>query len=360
MTSKERVRAALRKQPVDRVPIFMWFHPATNDRLASFLGVPPAAVGEVMGNDVRQVWIGNNYAMEGIVHQSDGETHADDWGITWVKEGPFNQILRSPLAKADASDIDAYQFPYNAIPDLVAHCETLRPFTAEWFIGCDISPCLFELLCRVRGMEQAIEDLALQPETAARFFERAAEFSIALGEAACGAFPLDWFWTGDDVAGQECLIMNPRQWRSIIKPQLARIAEVGIRHHLPVAYHCCGAMRDIIPDLVEIGIGILNPIQNNCTDMDPAILKREFGSALSFMGGVDTIAVLPKGSPEQVFAVTRSLIDVMTADGGGYVLAASHTVPPETPIDNIFAMYAAAGVTREEIFDRAADTRKRP
>jgi len=105
MTPKERVHAALQKRPVDRVPIFMWFHPDTADRLAAFLDVSPSAVGEVLGNDVHQVWVGNNYAMEGIVHPRDGQTHTDDWGITWVKQGPFNQILRSPLAGASSGDV---------------------------------------------------------------------------------------------------------------------------------------------------------------------------------------------------------------------------------------------------------------
>lgn len=357
MTPKERVCAALQKRPVDRVPIFMWFHPDTTDRLASYLQVPSSAVGEVLGNDIRQVWVGNNYPMEGIVHREDGQTHTDDWGVAWVKQGPFNQVLRSPLAQAPAEQLEEYRFPYDAIPSLLRNLETLRPHTAEYFIGCDVSPCLFELLCRVRGMEQAIEDLALNPGSAARFFENAADFAIALGDAACLAIALDWFWTGDDVAGQSCLIMNPRQWRAFVKPQLARIVEVGRRHGLPVAYHCCGAMRDIIPDLIEIGVGVLNPIQNACADMDSAGLKREFGASVAFMGGVDTIDLLPNGTPDRVFSETRALIATMTADGGGYILAASHTVPPETPLENILAMYAAAGVSREDIDRRAAAVR---
>lgn len=357
MTPKARVHAALRRQPVDRVPIFMWFHPDTNERLAQILDIPPSAVGEALGNDVRQVWVGNNYAMEGIVHRRDGETHSDAWGITWVKEGPFNQVLHSPLAGADQAHTDAYRFPFEAIPRLVSLLDPLRRFAGEWFIGCDISPCLFELLCRIRGMEQSIEDLALLPDVTSQLLERAADFEIALAEAACATMPLDWLWTGDDVAGQECLIMSPRQWRSMIKPHLARIVNVGLLHHLPVAYHCCGAMRDIIPDLIEIGITVLNPIQHNCAGMEHSALKRDFGSAMSFMGGVDTIELLPHGKPDEVFRVTRELLDAMTSDGGGYILAASHTIPPETPPENIFAMYAAAGVSREEIQDRSAALR---
>jgi uroporphyrinogen decarboxylase len=91
--------------------------------------------------------------------------------------------------------------------------------------------------------------------------------------------------------------------------------------------------------------------------MDPLALKAEFGKQISFMGGVDTQGVLPSGTVEEVRRATARLIEGMTSGGGGYILAASHTIPPETPDDNIFAMYAEAGISREEIFDRAAQIR---
>ena len=123
-----------------------------------------------------------------------------------------------------------------------------------------------------------------------------------------------------------------------------------------MAYHCCGALRPIIPDLIEIGVGVLNPIQYGCPGMDAASLKAEFGRDLAFMGGVDTQGVLPHGSVDEVRRATEELIETLGA-GGGYILAASHTVPPETPDENIFAMYEVAGISREEIFDRAAAIR---
>jgi uroporphyrinogen decarboxylase len=180
-----------------------------------------------------------------------------------------------------------------------------------------------------------------------------------LSEEACRRFPLDWLWAGDDVASQRSLLMSPDAWRRQIKPHLARVFEVGKRHGLWVAYHCCGALRPIVPDLIEIGLDVLNPVQCNCPGMDPLELKLQFGRELSFMGGVDTQGVLPNGTVDEVRRATRRLIDGMTAGGGGYVLAASHTVPPETPVENIFAMYAEAGLSREAIFDRAAELRTR-
>jgi uroporphyrinogen decarboxylase len=118
-------------------------------------------------------------------------------------------------------------------------------------------------------------------------------------------------------------------------------------------------LRPIIPDLIEIGMDVLNPVQANCPGMDPLELKREFGAHLAFMGGVDTQELLPRGSASEVRRATARLLEGMTLDGGGYILAASHTISPETPDENIFAMYEAAGIGKAEIFDRAAAIRLR-
>ncbi|MBT7165552.1 MAG: hypothetical protein HN904_22435 [Victivallales bacterium] len=357
MNAKERVHAALRREPVDRVPIWMWFHPDTTARLGALLELPPALVVEAMGDDIRQAWVGNNSAMEGTVHEFDGETHTDAWGVEWIKEGAFNQIRRSPLQDADEADILNYEYPYERVDQLLGHMDAPMASSSEHFIGCDVSPCLFEMVSRIRGMENAILDLAAEPELAATMLGRAGDFSVRLAEQACDRFAVDWLWTGDDVGGQRSMIMGPACWRELIRPHLARIFEVGRSRGLWVAYHCCGAMRPIIPDLIDMGLDVLNPVQCNCPGMDPIELKREYGSALSFMGGVDTQHLLPRGSAAEVYRTTMHLVEEMTVDGGGYVLAASHAVPPETPVANIFAMYEAAGVTREEVLDRAATLR---
>ncbi|MGB2957988.1 MAG: uroporphyrinogen decarboxylase family protein [Bacteroidota bacterium] len=358
MTAKERVHAALRREPVDRIPIFMWYHPETVRRLAEDLRVPRGRLPEVLGDDVRQAWVGNNHAMEGITHEREGESHIDCWGIEWVRVGPFNQIRRSPLEEADEETARGYKHPYEYVGELLTAMEPLAKLSRDYFIGCDVSPCLFEMVCRVRGMEQAILDLGARRELAAKMLSDAAAFQCHLAEEACKGFALDWLWTGDDVAGQQAMLINPRIWRELVRPHLEAIVQIGKRHGLWVAHHCCGSLLPIIPDLIDIGVDVLNPIQTNCPGMDAARLKKEFGKHLSFMGGVDTQHLLPHGSASEVFRETRRLIDLMTSDGGGYILAASHTVPPETPRENIFALYAAAGLSEEEILDRATDVRE--
>jgi len=359
MTSKERVHAALRRQPTDRVPIFLWFHPDTAVRLGKFLGIPPSLVGEAMGNDVRQAWVNNNYAMEGITHEHEGEWHVDFWGIKWVKRGAFNQAEGYPLEKAAPSEVRAYLFPLAHSEELLAQMEPVVRAAGSHFIGCDVSPCVFEMYCRLRGMERALLDLVEQQELAEGLLARCADFAVLLAEQACARFPLDWLWAGDDVASHRGLMMSPETWRRLIKPHLQRVVAVGKAQGLWVAYHCCGALREIIPDLIEIGVDVLNPIQYGCPGMGPAGLKRDFGKELTFMGGLDNLRTIPYGTPEQVYRSTLELIEVLSADGGGYILAASHTIPPETPQHNIFALLEAAGVSREEVMDRAADIRAR-
>jgi len=357
MNSKQRVHAALRREPVDRIPVFMWFHPETAVLLGRLLEIPAEQVDVALGNDVRQAWVNNNYAMEGIVHERDGESHVDFWGIRWVKQGPYNQIAHFPLREASAEELRRYRFPVDHVEELLAQMEPVVAAEERMFIGCDVSPNVFEMYWRLRGMEQAMLDIVADPELAEEMLGRCGDFAVQLSRAACRRFPLDWLWTGDDVASQRSLLLSPQTWRRLVKPHLGRSFDVGKSHGLPVAYHCCGALRPIIPDLVEMGLDVLNPVQCNCPGMDPVELKREFGRHLTFMGGVDTQGVLPEGTVDQVRRATRELVDAMTADGGGYILAASHTIPPETPAENIFAMYAEAGIGREEVFDRAADIR---
>lgn len=359
MNSRERVIATLARKPLDRVPIFMWFHPSTARQLATLLEVPAGAIGEVMGNDVAQAWVNNNHAMEGIVHEHDGERHVDDWGIVWEKQGPYNQIAKFPLDRAAPEDLLAYQFPNDRMESLLANMLPVVARRNDFFIGVDVSPCVFEMYWRLRGMEEAILDLIAEPDTADTMMGRCADYAVALSEESCRRFNPDWLWTGDDVAGQQGMIMSPDQWRSLIKPHLQRVIDVGTQAGLPVAYHCCGALAPIISDLIEMGVDVLNPVQSSCPGMNPLDLKREFGADLAFMGGVDTQYLLPNGTADEVYRATCNLVEGMTADGGGYILAASHTIPPETPEENIFAMYEAVGLSREAIFDCAATVRAR-
>jgi hypothetical protein len=139
VTPKQRVHAALRREPVDRVPVFLWFHPETARRLGELLEIPASEVGAAMGDDVRMTWVNNNWAMEGVVHERDGESHTDFWGITWRKEGAFNQPSRFPLAGASREDVLAYRFPGERIGFLLGLMAPVLAQADRFFVGCDVS-----------------------------------------------------------------------------------------------------------------------------------------------------------------------------------------------------------------------------
>jgi hypothetical protein len=166
MTPKQRVHAALNRQPADRVPIFMWYHPDTSARLARVFEIPDDCVAEVMGDDIRQMWVSNNYDLAGRVLPHEGDRFTDVWGIEWVREDSFNQIIRSPLAQATPAEAVRYEFPWAHADELLARMESLMSEKKRSFIGCDVSPCVFEMYWRLRGMEQGMMDLAMEPAMA--------------------------------------------------------------------------------------------------------------------------------------------------------------------------------------------------
>ncbi len=357
MTSRERVYNALQKKPVDRVPVYMWYHPSTRRRLARRLEIPEEYVAVVLGDDIKQTWTHNNYAMENVP-LVEGEIYKDEWGLEWISQGDFNQIHTYPLVHATDEAIMEYQFPYDQIEKLNDFMIPVIENRGDYFIGCDISPCVFEMYWRLRGLENTMFDLIGKSECTMKLLQDCTDFSVALAESAMEKYDLDWVWTGDDAGSQDNMLMSPQMWRELIKPGLKKIFDIIRGRNKIVAFHSCGAIHPIIEDLIEIGIDVLNPIQPNCPDMDPLELKKEYVADIAFMGGVDRQDVIPKGSVDEVYRATRQRVEGVTSDGGGYILAAAHTVPPETPDENIFAMYEAVGISKEAIFDMAADIRQ--
>ena len=149
---------------------------------------------------------------------------------------------------------------------------------------------------------------------------------------------LDMVYFYDDVASQEALLVSPRMWRKYIRPRHQKIIDVAKSYGIPVLYHCDGAVYPLIPELIEMGIDVLNPIQADAAGMDPQNLKNEFGGKLSFHGGIDIIKTLPTGTVQDVRDEVRSRIEILGQDGG-YVMASSHHIQSDTPVENVLAMY---------------------
>jgi uroporphyrinogen decarboxylase len=195
----------------------------------------------------------------------------------------------------------------------------------------------------MRGYAAALEDLLAAPDFVQAFLERYADFWTCMTERALDTVGdlVDLTMFGDDLGTQQGPVMSPALYRRLIKPTHARMVQAIKKFGKPVLLHSCGSVAAFIPDLVEIGIDALHPVQVTARDMDTARLKKEFGRDITFWGGIDTHRVLPRGTTAEVREEVRKRIADL-APGGGYVLGAVHNIQAEVPVENILAMVEAA------------------
>jgi uroporphyrinogen decarboxylase len=149
---------------------------------------------------------------------------------------------------------------------------------------------------------------------------------------------IDMVYFYDDVATQNSLMMSPETWRTEVRPFHEQLVEAAHARGVPVMYHCDGSIYRLIPELIDMGVDLLNPIQPDAKDMDARRLKQEFGDRLSFHGGIDIVGVLPRGTPDEVRDAVRDCVEVLGRDGG-YILCSSHHIQPDTPVENVLALY---------------------
>jgi uroporphyrinogen-III decarboxylase len=148
---------------------------------------------------------------------------------------------------------------------------------------------------------------------------------------------VDMIWTGDDIGTQNTMLMSPETWRRFLKPRMARFISTlkAINPALKVAYHSDGCIYEVVPELIEIGVDVLNPIQPR--SMDPALLKERYGNSLCFWGTIDEQRTLPFGSPEDVREEVASRLRTV-GKGGGLIIGPTHHVQLDTPVENILAL----------------------
>lgn len=197
----------------------------------------------------------------------------------------------------------------------------------------------FEMAWYLRGMENLLVDLMEGSAFAAELLDRV----TASREAHARRFVeagIDVLMLGDDIATQVDMMLSPELWRRMIKPRLARVIDEArrVRSDLLILYHGDGNMRTVIPDLIEVGVDILNPVQPEC--LDPYEMKREFGKDLAFWGCVGTQTTQPFGTPASIRETCRRLIREV-GKGGGLLLAPTHLIEPDVPWENIMAFVDA-------------------
>ena len=337
MNRKERVYAALRHESADRLPRYIWVGRGAADNLRAALGERAADIDELVGNDVKQTWLSINGEMERPCEE--GESFTDEWGIRWHRDGYYNAVIFHPLADLEEEEILAYPFPDPEKPQRYEYLqELLDTYGKDKFIGADVSGSLFEPAYHLRGMDNLMIDMASEDPAADLILDRLCEFTT---KVACHAAKMgvDWIWLGDDMGSQQSMLISPDMWRTYFKPRMKKIIDAihEVAPEMPIAYHSCGSIYPIIGDLAEIGINVLNPMQESARGMEHEKIVEEYGDRLTFLCGLDTQTFMRNASPEEVKAAMQQKCTLL-ASGGGYIAGVSHTIQQDIPVENILAM----------------------
>jgi uroporphyrinogen decarboxylase len=261
-----------------------------------------------------------------------GPTLKDEFGVVWTtsdidRGSPVGPCLPEP-------DLSNYRFPDPSAPYRFEHigewCASNHDHYTIIWVG-----DLWERATFMRGMENILLDLVMNPRFVAELLRHLTDHILATMEILFDRFQFDGIAVSDDYGTQKSLLMSPSDWRRFIKPLLAEIYGSARKHGRTIFHHTCGNIYPIIGDFIDIGLDILHPIQPEA--MDILKLKRDFGRRLTFCGGVRTQDLLPRGTPAEVRAEVRRLKREMGA-GGGYILEPGITLQTDVPLENIIAM----------------------
>jgi uroporphyrinogen decarboxylase len=356
MKHRDRVLLSLNHEQPDRCPLQISFTPEFAARMREVVHIPATTHHNPHGG-------GNTYELERALDEDllltsvgwansyyandsygpGRNSYTDEWGIEWRNssyttrfgEGYYTEIVKNPLAEDSA--IQGYRSPDPDRPELYSESEwVLRTFKDEyWIVGVTVTT-IFETAWALRGYERLLMDFAADPEKADavldipyRYHLRAAERLVRLG--------VDMIWIGDDVGAQNAMLMSPDTWRRFLKPRMAAFISSlkSINPSLKVAYHSDGSILPIIPELIEVGVDVLNPVQPR--SMDPALLKRQYGDDLCFWGSIDEQQTLPFGGPADVRAEVMQRLQTLGRDGG-LIIGPTHHVQLDTPVENVQAL----------------------
>jgi len=261
----------------------------------------------------------------------------------------YQELTEPPLAAASTvEEIESYDhwpspdwYDYRRIE---AQCAQVREQgRVVVFMGdrlnriAQLKPAMY-----LRGIEQILVDMMAQPELFRAIVDRIAgfyfEYLRRILEAARGG--IDILVTGDDFGAQESLLCKPSLWRQMLQPNFRTFIDISHCYRVPVMHHTCGSVWEILPDLVDSGLDILNPIQPGTRNMEPDRLKRQFGDKLTFHGGISIQRNLPFGTPAAVRDEVRTLMAAMKS-GGGFWVCTAHNIQADVPPENAIALFEA-------------------
>ena len=356
MNSRERTLAAICHRQPDRPPVYVSLTPQVAQMLCVHLGYPyeePADAMESsrishmglltsMGVDIVAIAPAAPLKAPTIV-LPDGRIK-NEWGMIFRTAGIYSEFSEYPLADAvNEKDIRDYPFPDpEAQGRFDPAMRMMEKYSGKFGVIGDVETMFFEMSWYLTGMEKFLTDLLTEAEYQPYLMDRIMEYIIACGKKLI-LMGVDILWCGDDFGSQNGMLIDPDTFRRVFKPRIKYMFEEfrKIRSDIKIAWHSCGAIIPIIPDFIEAGLDILNPIQPLAQGMDPVYLKRTYGKDLVFFGGIDVQQLLPYGTPQMIKDEVRRRIDILGKDGG-YIVAPAHNIQPDSSVENILAFFEAA------------------
>jgi uroporphyrinogen decarboxylase len=350
MNSRERTFAALQHRPGDRIPIDFWATPAVSRAIQRDLGLTREAFLDRYDVDLRYI-AGPAYIGPAL------EEGTDIWGVrrhmlaagSPDKSEDYSEVAGYPLATLDT--VEAIErYPHWPDPDwfdyrvIEAQCDAiLAKDRVVVFMGDRLNRIAqFKPAMYLRGTEEIFVDLATQPAIAEEIFRKIRAFYLdyldRILKAAKGK--IDIVLTGDDFGAQNGMLISTDMWREFLRPGFAEYIRLIKRHRATVMHHTCGAVLDIIPDMISCELDVLQSVQPEATGMTLADLKRRFGKDLCFQGGVSIQKTMPYGTPDDIRRDVRDIAATIKPDAG-YIFCTSHNIQADTPVRNVVALMEA-------------------
>jgi uroporphyrinogen decarboxylase len=353
-SSRQRVLKAVNREEPDRVPLFVTITPQVAQRLSRHLRIPeyteadsPLSQNRIsyhellveLGNDV--VGIGACSPDASATRELGSGILTNEWGVKYKTAGYYNEMLEHPLSEAEeTSDVENYPFPDPNAPGRFRLAREVVQRYGERYAICGDAECtLFEGSWYLTGFEKFLIDLTLEKEYVFALMDKMMKYSIEVGKQLI-AIGADIIWLGDDMGTQKGMLLSPEMWRKHLKGRLRKIIQSlkAANPLVKIAYHSCGSYYAIIPELIEIGVDILNALQPNARDMELSRLKALHGKQAAFFGGLDTQGIIPFGSLRDVENEVKRVIDA-AAQGGGLILAGAHNIQPDVSIEKLTRIF---------------------